>query len=361
MSNFYPGPSKNYPEVRQYMLEAFDCGILEKNHRSADFMDMMQKTIDVFKKRFNIPADYQVFFTSSATECWEITAQSLFHGKVSFIYNGDFGKKWLKYAKINAQVKFRGLTTGQKTEFIETKYEIDTSISELEIQKDSDIIAWVAGETSNGTFTGNPAINNIREQHPDALLVADATSVFGGYDFDISLADVWFTSSQKCLGLPSGLGIMIVSEKALSEAEKLGERNHYNSLLDISDNFRKYQTHYTPNILDIFLLGKVAGQLENINVVSRKIEDRSILLRKFFEEHPMISNLILNPEVQSPTVLALQFNGTLTDLFSKLKQSGIIVGKGYGQWKDDTFRIANFPAIPDSDFQLLIDFFKNNF
>ena len=361
MLNFYPGPSKVYPEVRQYMLEAFDSGILEKNHRSADFMEMMHQTITIFKEKFNIPAEYKVFFTSSATECWEITAQSIFQGKMSFLYNGDFGKKWLNYAKSNAQVKHRSTSEKGKLDFFEITFQPEESISDLNIDQDSEIIAWVAGETSNGTFTGNEAIKKLSERHPEALLITDVTSVFGGYNFDISQADVWFASSQKCLGMPSGLGIMVVSPKAMLAAAKLGERNHYNSLLNISENFQKKQTHYTPNILDIFLLGKVAGQVENINVVSRKIEDRSILLRNFFEEHPMFSNLILNPEVQSPTVLAMKYGGNLADLFSKLKQSGIIVGKGYGKWKDDTFRIANFPAIPDADFQMLMDFLKNNF
>ncbi len=361
MLNFYPGPSKIYSKVGQYMLEALESGILEKNHRSADFMEMMHQTIKVFKEKFNIPAEYKVFFTSSATECWEITVQSIFHGKISFLYNGDFGNKWLNYTKSNSQVQLRNLTENEKLEIIEIAYLPEESISDLDIDQDSEIIAWVAGETSNGTFSGNEAIKKLRERHPEALLITDVTSVFGGYDFDISQADVWFASSQKCLGLPPGLGIMVVSPEALLAANKLKENNHYNSLLNIAENFQKNQTHYTPNILEIFLLGKISEQVDNISVVSGKIEQRSRMLRDFFLEHPKFSDLIVNSEVQSPTVLTMKYDGELSDLFALLKQSGIIVGKGYGKWKADTFRIANFPAIPDADFQLLMDFFKLNF
>jgi phosphoserine aminotransferase len=37
-----------------------------------------------------------------------------------------------------------------------------------------------------------------------------------------------------------------------------------------------------------------------------------------------------------------------------MKAKGITLGKGYGEWKNDTFRVANFPAITDSEFEYLM-------
>ena len=65
--NFYPGPSKIYPEVRQYLTDAFDSGIMAIPHRSETFMQLMRATVTNLKKKLNIPQDYYIFFTSSAT------------------------------------------------------------------------------------------------------------------------------------------------------------------------------------------------------------------------------------------------------------------------------------------------------
>ena len=55
------------------------------------------KTITLLKEKLDIPKDYTIFFTSSATECWEILAQSLIVTRSFHIYNGAFGEKWYDY------------------------------------------------------------------------------------------------------------------------------------------------------------------------------------------------------------------------------------------------------------------------
>ena len=74
-------------------------GILSINHRSDEFMEMSKKTIGLLRQKLSIPRDYVVFFTSSATECWEIIAQSMVQNKSYHLYNGAFGQKWLEYTK----------------------------------------------------------------------------------------------------------------------------------------------------------------------------------------------------------------------------------------------------------------------
>ena len=97
MITFYPGPSKVYPQIAQYAQEAVSSGIISQNHRSPAFVELSQTAIHHFKEKMDIPADYWVFYTSSATECWEILAQSLVQQESFHIYNGAFGKKWAEY------------------------------------------------------------------------------------------------------------------------------------------------------------------------------------------------------------------------------------------------------------------------
>jgi phosphoserine aminotransferase len=319
-------------------------------------MDLLQETISLLKKHLNMPENYKVYFTSSATECWEICAQSLIRGKVQFLYNGAFGKKWFKYTVTNPQINS---TTNYELPTIRgTRFFINQNVDEVEIDPENEVVCWVSSETSNGTHTSFESIKKLKEKSPKALLIVDATSSLGGENYDIADADVWFSSSQKCFGMPSGLGLMIVSPLALQRAIEINERNHYNSLIFIEENFNKFQTHYTPNILGIYLFKRLLETLPNINDVSEKLYKRSDRIYGFFENNEYFDLLVENPETRSKTVVAIvpRDIGKSNKFF---KENEVIVGKGYGEWKNNTLRIANFPAIPDQDFEELFRLLEN--
>ncbi|MCU0352951.1 MAG: aminotransferase class V-fold PLP-dependent enzyme, partial [Cytophagales bacterium] len=247
MTTFYPGPSKVYPQVRQYLSDAYDSGILSVNHRSAAFMEVCEKTFSLLHEKLNIPADYAIVFVSSATECWEIIAQS-FVEKASFhLYNGAFGQKWFEYT--NKIKPAFGLSA-----------DIDSSLFELlgqlpppneKMLREAEMLCLTHNETSNGTQISTVEINTFRQTFPDKLVAVDTTSSLGGADLPIAEADLWFASVQKCLGLPAGLGLLIVSPRAVATAERLGDNRFYNSFNFMRDNALKLQTHYTPNVLGI--------------------------------------------------------------------------------------------------------------
>src|SRR4051794_37503246 len=110
MITFFPGPSKVYPEVQTYFQDAYNQGLLSANHRSSDFTVISKRVVDLLKEKLNVPADYTIYFTSSATEGWEILAQSLTKKYSYHIFNGAFGKKWFenvgKLGKTTAKFEF---------------------------------------------------------------------------------------------------------------------------------------------------------------------------------------------------------------------------------------------------------------
>lgn len=343
MYNFYPGPSKNYPLIKDFATEAFASGILEKNHRSMPFMNLMEDCIRLLKKHLNIPSDYKVYFVSSATEAWEICAQSLFgNASVNFYYNGAFGEKWKNYSeRIYPEV-------------IGTRFGVNEKIV-LDESFTGDV-CLVANETSNGSQVN---LDGYRERISESnLLYVDAVSSLGGINHTISDADVWISSSQKCFGLPSGMGIMIVSPMALERAKRVGDTKYYNSLLFIDENFEKLQTPYTPNILAVYLLKRLLENVPNIDQVSARLEERAHKLYSYFDNSDFFTPLVNNYEVRSSTVLALECSD-LKGLDSHLNRYGITIGKGYGQWKDSTFRIANFPAIDNEEYDFLLEILTN--
>jgi phosphoserine aminotransferase len=341
MITFYPGPSKIYPQIGQYLQDAVAEGILSQNHRSQAFMDMLKDCFALFKQKLNIPIDYHVYFTSSATECWEIVAQSFTAKGSLHIYNGAFGQKWFEYSR---------KIVGDNTFDIPFDFEENIPILETDTSK-YDVLCITQNETSNATQVDVSQIPSA-----EALIAFDVTSSIGGIALDWTKGDIWLASVQKCLGLPAGLGVMICSPKAIKQAEIIGERKHYNSFLFVHENFEKYQTHYTPNVLSIYLLKRVMEQVENIEIISKKLKARNQEFCQFIEQETVWRLLVGNETVRSDTVIALEgVSDAIKVVKQKAKEAGITLGNGYGNWKETTFRIANFPAIEDWEFERLME------
>jgi phosphoserine aminotransferase len=331
------------------MQEAYEQGILSVNHRSTVFMEVCRKAIELMSAKLAIPAGYSIMFVSSATESWEIIAQSLM-GKQSYhIYNGAFGLKWREYtSKLHPQTS--GYAFGTEEEVQPHK---------LNIPSEAEIICFTQNETSNGTQVTNATLSDFNKYHQDKLIAVDATSSLGGIVLDFTQADIWFASVQKCLGLPAGLGILICSPRALEKARQLNEYNHYNSLLFIQENIEKYQTHYTPNVLNIYLLMRIMEQVEGIDIISQRIVKQAADWYHLFEDIEGLKPLVQNTRVRSDTVIAIEAEaGEISRIKDMAKKAGITLGNGYGAWKQNTFRIANFPAISQEDIQALKQFLK---
>ncbi|MBK0402126.1 aminotransferase class V-fold PLP-dependent enzyme [Adhaeribacter sp. BT258] len=352
MLNFYPGPSKVYPEVRQFLTDAYDGGIMNIPHRSETFMQLMRATVNSLKKKLNIPQDYYIFFTSSATECWEIIAQSFTLSQSFHLYNGSFGQKWFEYAQ-------KICSESQAHEFPLEEH-IDTN--NLEIPDDAEVVCITQNETSNGTQINANTILNLYNKCKDQLLAVDATSSMAGLNLKYIKADIWFASVQKCFGLPPGMAVMVCSPRALYRAKKLDEKNHYNSVVLLYEKMLNYQTSYTPNTLNLYLMNRVLEQRELIKTIDQQLVQRAQNLYEFFEPFTQFRPLVTNPEVRSNTVIALQGHHKLVeDIKKNAAAHNIQLGNGYGKWARDTFRIANFPANTDVEFETLKDFFTKNY
>lgn len=348
MISFYPGPSRVHDAIPHYVKDAYKSGIMSINHRSEDFMQMSRKTISLLKQKLRIPKEYTVFFTTSATECWEIIAQSVFEKESLHFHNGAFGQKWFDYTKRlrrgAASLPF-GLNDFPDHMLIPEQF--------------SGIVCVTQNETSNGTQVTNAILKKIRQRSSDAIVAVDATSSMAGIRLEFRNADIWFASVQKCFGLPAGLGIMVCSPAALNRAALINEKAHYNSLTFMMDMMEKWQTPFTPNVLAIYLLMRVLEDSPAIDEAEDKIYSRYESWVEFMQERSATSHLISNQKVQSYTVIPVRAEEeTVTSIKKEAKKAGILLGEGYGPFKPYTFRIANFPAISEKEIKTLKTFLK---
>lgn len=349
MISFYPGPSRVHDEIPAYVKDAFKLGIMSINHRSDEFVKMSEKTIELLKHKLNIPKDYTVFFTTSATECWEIIAQSLITEKSYHLYNGAFGQKWFDYTKRLHPMAFP------------LPFDLNEKLDpkKLILEQREGIICITQNETSNGTQVAGSIIKAIKKTNPSYLVAIDATSSMAGIQLDFKTADIWFASVQKCFGLPAGLGLLICSPQALQRSEAVAEKNHYNSLTFMSEMMAKWQTSCTPNVLGIYLLMRVLEQSASIGEVHGKVVARYERWFEFFTSAVNLKHLVTKKDVQSYTVITVTSTPELVQKIKmEAKRKRLLLGEGYGNWKPSSFRIANFPAIKDKEIETLMHFLK---
>lgn len=346
MISFYPGPSRVYDGVPRWTADAFRKGILSMNHRSEEFMSLAKETTTLLRKKLRVPNEYTVLFVSSATECWEIIAQSLVANASLHAYNGAFGEKWFRYTK--------KLLPGSRACAFDFQKPLQPEMLDM---SGADVLCLTQNETSNGTALAPKLLKEVRKKFPEAIIAVDATSSMAGIQLDFRQADVWFASVQKCFGLPAGLALLICSPRAIEAADRLARNDHYNSLPFQVEMIRKNQTTHTPNVLGIYLLNRSLAATPSIRQTDALIQKRARAWEKFFRSHPKLSLLVTHKAVRSETVFTVCAPAeALPQLKANAKRKGLLLGEGYGDWKASTFRIANFPAIKPSEIKRLMGF-----
>ena len=100
-----------------------------------------------------------------------------------------------------------------------------------------------------------------------------------------------------------------------------------------------------------FMLWPAGKRMERIKKQAKAWYD-------FLEESPF-KPLVKNPNRRSDTVIVAQAKpAIILEIKEKAKAENITLGNGYGFWKNDTFRIANFPAIEAWEIYILKGFLK---
>ena len=349
-ANFTPGPSQLYFTVSDHVKQAFKEGIPSISHRSKAFETISHETTDGLRELLKIPKDFHIFFTASATEIWERIFQNLVEETSFHLVNGSFSKRFHEIGiQLNKTAKKTEAPAGQGFE------------NGLFIPDNTELIAVTHNETSTGVSLPLEWIYGLKEQNPKALLAVDAVSSLPYPDFDFNLVDTVFFSVQKGFGLPAGLGVWIVNEKCISKAESLSAKKistgSYHNLASLLSHARKHQTPETPNVLGIYLLGKVIADFlrRGIDSIRRETEYKSAILYQTLENHQMIAPFVNEKPFRSKTVIVADCAERTEKLSAFLLTKELHAGEGYGSAKKSQLRFANFPAHSKEQFELLVD------
>jgi aspartate aminotransferase-like enzyme len=203
--------------------------------------------------------------------------------------------------------------------------------------------------------------NNVEEigalcRKHDALLIMDGVSSIGGIEAPVDKwgVDIAFTGSQKCLGLPPGLSMISISDRAWEVIKTTQKRPYYADLIAHMKSAEKGQTPYTPTMPLFFALEEALKMLE-AEGLSERI-DRYSTYATSIRAAVKAMGLELFPQlgassVYSNTVTAVNMPPGIDFLALKkeMKQRGIIIAGGQERLKGQIFRLGNMGNLSKGD------------
>jgi phosphoserine aminotransferase len=196
-----------------------------------------------------------------------------------------------------------------------------------------------------------------------ALLLVDATSGAGGLPVDVSQADVYYFSPQKCFAADGGLWLALFSPAALARVDEITASGRwvpdFYSLPTAIDNSRKDQTYNTPSVATLALLANQVQWLNDhggLTWSTGRTADSSGRLYGWAEKVDYASPYVADPAHRSQVVTTIDFSDEIdaSAIAKTLRANGIVDVEPYRKLGRNQLRAAVFPAVDPDDVSKLI-------
>lgn len=346
------GPSKVRPEQLQAISD--NAHVMGTSHRQAGVKDVVGSVREGLKDLFQLPEGYEIVLSlGGATAFWDAASFGLIRNKSAHLTYGEFSGKFATVSKKAPWLAEPQLVTAEP----------GTAPSSSELDgTDADLVAWAHNETSTGAMV--PVVR----PNTDALVAIDATSGAGGLPVDMSQADVYYFSPQKCFASDGGLWLAAFSPAALERVEEIAASDRYiPAFLDLKtavDNSVKNQTYNTPAVGTLLMLDNQV-QWMNANgglqgMVARTTASSSHLYN-WANSRAEATPFVQDEAARSLVVGTIDFDDSIdaAKIAKILRANGILDTEPYRKLGRNQLRIGLFPAIDTTDVEKLtgaIDF-----
>ncbi len=305
---------------------------------------MSEQAVEGIHQALDLPRTYRVLYQPSATAAMECALRNLVRRSSFHFVHGAFSLRFFKTAQ----------EIGLAARRVDSPLPQAVPWREAQVPDETELIAITHNETSTGLVWPLSELTALRRKYPEPLLAVDVTSSLGGVHLPWEQADLWFCSVQKCLGLPAGLGLVLVGPRALATSRHLA--NPVCSWQDfqvMAARIERHETVETPNVLAIALLARKLART-NMDTISdrtrakaERLYGASLPWKPFVEDAPWRSPTVANFVVEYPRAW-----------ISRAAESGYTLGIGYGDLQASCVRIANFPATSIEDVEELLRILK---
>jgi len=329
-----PGPVAIHPRIYEVMSKPII------GHRTPEFVNLLEETLEKFKNLLKTKG-FVAIFTGSSTSAMDAAICNCIEpgSKVLNIIQGKFSERWMD------------ITKAYNCESIALKTEWGKGLRLKQVSKVLDenpsirFITIAHNETSTGILNDIKELGDFCRNKNKILIVDGVTSVGGDHVYpDDWNIDILVTGSQKCLGIPPGLGMIWIGPRAWEIIEKRKHiSTHYLNVLKYKANPQPF----TPAITLIIGLNESLKMIEEEGHENRVKRHR--IVAKALRAGVIALNLELFAEESyySNTVTAIKVPEKLTakQIIEEMKKNGVIITGGQGHIKGKIFRIAHMNLV----------------
>jgi alanine-glyoxylate transaminase / serine-glyoxylate transaminase / serine-pyruvate transaminase len=208
-----PGPSNPYPEA----IEALSRPVL--GHLDPEFLTLVADTAERLRTVFGTRNRVTLPVSGTGSAGMEACLTSLLEpGELAIVgVNGYFGERLCEVARrVGAQVRAVPAPWGQA---LDPQALLDAQRQAPQAR----LVAVVHAETSTGVRNEIAPLRAL--QDTDTLLLLDTVTSLGGIPVEVDAwgVDACYSATQKCLGTPSGLAPVTLSDRAVA---RIRDRGH---------------------------------------------------------------------------------------------------------------------------------------
>ena len=341
-----PGPVDVAPDVLEKMATPMI------GHRTKEISNL-QKSISEKVKKLFFTNNQIILSTSSGSGLMEMAIRSCTKNAAAVFSVGSFGDRWYKMGKANGlNVDVFRAEPGKPT----TPEIVEEALKTGKY----DLITVTHNETSTAVMNPVDKIGEVVKKYPDVVFCIDAVSSMGGVKIDTDNwgIDICITSTQKCVGLPPGLSIASVSEKAYNRANEVKNRGLYFDLVEVYKMAaEKNQYPSTPSISHMFALDYQLSKIldkEGLENRFARHHELAVYMREWTNKY---FKVFAEPGYESQTLTTIENTRGIDvgKLIKELEKEGHLIGNGYGDLKDKTFRIAHMNERTLDELKELLD------
>jgi alanine-glyoxylate transaminase/serine-glyoxylate transaminase/serine-pyruvate transaminase len=221
----------------------FNTDLYSESHVGPAFVKTFGETLTLLRKLFQTtdPAAQPFVISGSGTLGWDLVAGNLIErGEDALVlHTGYFGDSFAAALE----------TYGARATQLKAPIGDRPQLSEIEAalkEKPYKLITITHVDTSTGVLSDIKAVAElVRRVSPDTLVVVDGVCSVGceEIDFDAWGLDVVLTASQKAIGCPPGLSILMLSGRAINvfKSRKTPPGSYYASIANWQPIMQNYE------------------------------------------------------------------------------------------------------------------------
>jgi aspartate aminotransferase-like enzyme len=339
-----PGPVPIHPRVYRAMSRVI------YGHRTKEYQTTYKETVGLLQRLLQTEQDVLLFAGSGTATMEAAIANAIEPGeKVLNVVNGKFSERWQEITTaFGGKSVLQDVAYGQAAspEAIREALASDASIRAVTI---------CHNETSTGVLNPAKEIGQVVRDYDRLLIVDGITSVGGDYVYpDKWHFDMLVTGSQKCLGVPPGLGVIWVGSRAWKKIENRKQPNptYY---LDLVKAKKRYDSFGDSSFTSAVTL--IYGLYESLTIMFEEGYEQRI------ERHHRLGritragylgmglDLLADPAFYSNTVTAVRYPGGITDkeFRNQVRNLGILIAGGQGPVKGKIWRTNHMNICTERD------------